>query len=230
MEKTKVMTIQFDKELYLSQISQFRGAIISAMTECNVLFHNHVDDNFRYSYPLVQYKLIGKKASIVALGEGTEAIGTFFANANFDIRIGDEHIHLEVDNIKADQVLIQAWDDMFDYRICRWLPLNQENHKVYQGLEGLGERCEFLEKILIGNILSFAKGLDIHLDHEVRCKITTLDEPRTLTFKGVKMMAFDAYFKSNVSLPNWIGLGKGVSHGFGTVTRKRKNNEIENKQ
>jgi hypothetical protein len=33
-------------------------------------------------------------------------------------------------------------------------------------------------------------------------------------------MSFDAEFKTNVSLPDYIGLGKGVSLGMGTVVRK----------
>lgn len=33
------------------------------------------------------------------------------------------------------------------------------------------------------------------------------------------MMGFDIRFKSNVSLPDYIGLGKGVSIGFGMIKR-----------
>ena len=38
-------------------------------------------------------------------------------------------------------------------------------------------------------------------------------------FKDVKMTAYDLRFTCNVSLPNYIGLGKGVSHGFGTIRK-----------
>jgi len=31
------------------------------------------------------------------------------------------------------------------------------------------------------------------------------------------MLAFNIEFKTNVFLPNFIGLGKGVSIGFGTI-------------
>jgi len=49
-------------------------------------------------------------------------------------------------------------------------------------------------------------------------KITQLDEPRTQYYKGVRLLSFDAEFKTNVSLPDYIGLGKGVSLGMGTIT------------
>ena len=39
-------------------------------------------------------------------------------------------------------------------------------------------------------------------------------------------MAFDAVFKSNLSLPDYMGIGKHVSLGFGTVVRiYNENNE-----
>lgn len=37
-------------------------------------------------------------------------------------------------------------------------------------------------------------------------------------------MGFDIRFKSNVSLPDYIGLGKGVSIGFGMI-KDYKNNK-----
>lgn len=41
------------------------------------------------------------------------------------------------------------------------------------------------------------------------------------------MMIFNATFKSNVSLPDYIGLGKGVSIGYGEI-RKQNNYNTNN--
>jgi hypothetical protein len=46
-----------------------------------------------------------------------------------------------------------------------------------------------------------------------------------MKYKGISFAAFDVLFKTNVSLPNYTGLGKGVSHGFGTVVRMYNNEE-----
>ncbi|MFW5721489.1 MAG: CRISPR-associated endonuclease Cas6 [Bacteroidota bacterium] len=44
---------------------------------------------------------------------------------------------------------------------------------------------------------------------------------KVITYKDVKHQTFDVSFKTNIFLPEYIGLGKGVSIGFGTVkTRK----------
>ena len=39
-------------------------------------------------------------------------------------------------------------------------------------------------------------------------------------FKNVNMLGFDVVFSTNVSLPQYVGLGKGVSLGFGMITNK----------
>lgn len=128
-------------------------------------------------------------------------------------------MHLEVSQVKADQVLVQVWDEWFSYTLRKWLPLNQENYQEYKKLESLAEQCEFLERVLTGNILSFATGLDIHFEKDVKVRITALEDARIYSYKGVKMQGFDVQFKCNVSLPDYIGLGKSVSVGFGMVKR-----------
>lgn len=219
MNKTKLLLIRFVNPISQKEIHYFRGAIIQAMESAKVLFHNHQEEGFRYSYPLIQYKRIGGNAAIVCIGEGTEAIGEFFSNCNFDIVLGNTPLHLEVSQVKAEQVLIQVWDDLFSYTLRKWLPLNQSNYQEYMQLKSLSEQCAFLERILTGNLLSFASGFNIHFDQGVKVHITALEDVRTYSYKGFQMQGFDIQFKSNVSLPDYIGLGKSVSVGFGMVKR-----------
>lgn len=217
--RIKVLKIVFGQEISQNEIPLFRGAVIDSLENKALLFHNHDGDGLRYSYPLIQYKRIGGKAAIVCVGEGTEAIGEFFASGNFDVSIGERNVSLKVDSIDARQVLVQVWDDRFSYHLRRWLPFNKQNYENFMQLDGVAERCMFLEKLLVGNVLSFAKGFNIHFDREVLCKIKQLSEPMTVVYKGVRLMGFDVEFSTNVSLPDYIGLGKGVSVGKGTVKK-----------
>ncbi len=102
----KTLVITFKNELKQTEIGCFRGAVIAATENAGVLFHNHLEDEkFRYSYPLIQYKRIRKRAAIVCVGEGTGAIGDFFSSCNFEIGIGERHVLLEVDAVKASQTV-----------------------------------------------------------------------------------------------------------------------------
>ena len=231
MERIKVLTVRFVNEIMREEVPLFRGAIVNAMEDANLLFHNHEEDGrLRYAYPLIQYKRINQKAAIVCLGEGTEAIGQFFSSCNFDLKLGERLVKLEVETVNAHQHLVQIWDSEFTYHIRRWLPLNQDNYAAYCKEESLAAKYALLERLLTANILSFAKGIGVRFEGQVVARIIQMDEPQTQNYKGVKLMSFDAEFKSNVSLPDYIGLGKGVSLGMGTVVRKyeRKDNEDKN--
>lgn len=219
----KVLTVKFDTEIKHSEIALFRGAIINSMgNEADVLFHNHKDEEgFRYSYPLIQYKRIGGKATIVCIGMGTECIGQFLAIQQTEAVLGDRRIQLDLESVRPQNVLMQTWQSTFDYRLQHWLPLNSENYRLYQETDSLTERIKILERILKGNLLSMCKGLGIYLEEELTVSITRQSDPRLVRVKGIRMMSFDVDFRSNLSLPNGVGVGKNVSLGYGTVFRNK---------
>lgn len=225
LSRIPMLIIKFKNELRHGEIPFFRGAVISKVPQELTLFHNHIDDGFRYHYPLIQYKRIGGKAAIVCIGEGTDAIGNFFANADFDLQIGNRQEHFVVENVDAKRVLIQTWQSEFHYTLRKWLPLNQENYAQYQALEGVAAKALFLQKILVGNILSLCTGLGIHIEEDISCEIVTLSDITTYKYKGVRMSGFDLEFKTNVSLPDYLGLGKGVSLGYGMIHKNRITND-----
>ena len=78
-----------------------------------------------------------------------------------------------------------------------------------------------LEGILIGNILSMGKSLEWHITDKIQLKIVEVFDEKKVTFKKNSVMTFDVLIQSNVILPNNIGLGKGVSHGFGIIEKTK---------
>lgn len=227
--KLKHLVLRFNNKIAHFELPLLRGAINEVLKDrSSVLFHNHEGEGFRYSYPLIQYKRINQQAALVCINEGTEAIGLLLMKGNFTCKLGDREIEMDINGVKAGQHILQTWDNTFAHYLRKWLPLNQDNYEEFQKLEGIAEKCNFLEHILIGNILSMGKGLGIHFEREITCTITSLSEPRLTRLKNIKMMSFDVEFKSNVSIPDYFGLGKGASLGFGIVVGK-SNNKIEEK-
>ena len=221
LTKIPYLTILYKNDLKSYEVPAFRGAIISKIPNEFTLFHNHVGDGFRFSYPLIQYKRIGGKAALFCIGEGTREIARFFAGADFRLRIGEREETFSVDNVWANQWVLQTWNDSFLYSLHRWLPLNKTNYELYTAAEGIVERTRILESVLTGNLLSMSKGLGHFFESPVSCTITGIDNARIYTHKGVQMQGFDICFKTNVYLPDFIGLGKGASMGFGTVKSVR---------
>ena len=230
----RTLTILFDTEISFKEITLFRGAVIKSLGEHpNLFFHNHLDDEkFRYSYPLIQYKRLGGKAAIVCIEDGVDIIGQFLTEVNGTLTIGDRQVTCNTGRIQPARILVQTWEEMFNYHISRWLPLNSQNYQRYKDIEGVVEKVSFLENILKANLLSMLKGLNIRLEKELILKITELSDPYLLHNKGVKMMAFNADFKCNLSISNNIGIGKNASIGYGTVhlLRKEKDNNNNSNQ
>lgn len=217
--------IKYSNELRPSEIGFFRGAVLSKVSGSphDELFSGHTAEGLRYSYPLIQYKRVGGQAALVCIGEGVESIGDFFSTCDFDMKIGNREMErFEIEKMDAKQYIVQVWDESFRYVVRKWLPLNSKNHKLYNELEGLKARADFLEKVLIGNVLSMCKGLGIKLEREVKCEIIDILDTRKMIYKGVKMDSFDVEFRLNVTLPDYCGIGKGVSLGMGVVKMMKK--------
>lgn len=217
---TQILVVRFKKYLQPHHLPLFRGAMIAKTVKAddNALMHNHVGDGFRYSYPLVQYKLIENNAAIVAINDGIEQIKNIFDVDDLIVNIGNKRVLLKVDDVKVGNFDIACQDKFYAYKILNWLPLNDENYKTYNSIDTLIERCIFLERILIGNILSMLKGLGVFVESEVKCAIQDILDIRIEEANhNVKLLAFDIRFKTNVLLPEFIGLGKQTSLGYGTL-------------
>ncbi len=220
MNKTRVLLIRYGNMLSVSEIPLFRGAVIASMEgAADGLYHNHGDDSVVYRYPMIQYKRIAQCAAIVAVDSGADIIGQFLSSGNTRLRIGDREEDFFISDVRANSCLVQVWDGDFEYHLKKWLPFNSKNFAEYKSLDSLADKVNFLEHILIGNILSFAKGIGVTLTSDIVCRISSIGSTKILMYKGVKMMAFDLEFRSNVTLPDFVGIGKGVSLGFGTVNR-----------
>jgi len=131
--------------------------------------------------------------------------------------LGNRPYELKVDKLSLNNFTLQVWDSNFNYFLQDWLPLNQKNYKDFKTLKSEIDQLEFLEKILKGNVLSFAKGIDWYIEKEIKLRIQNIVRVSPISYKGIKLEAFTINFSSNISLPNNIGLGKNASLGFGVL-------------
>lgn len=217
----RTLTVLTDAEIQQKEVPLFRGAVLNCLGDkANILFHNHLEENkYRYSYPLIQYKRIHGKAAIVCIGDGVPAIHEFFISNNFLFHLGKKEVEIKLDYVKIYDNEVCLCDSTQHYRIHNWLPLNSDNYAKYQATDNLIEKIQMLERVLLGNILSFLKGVGIHLEEQLELHITSVMDQRPIIYKKVKLMAFDIEFKANIQMPQYIGVGKNASAGYGTLTK-----------
>jgi hypothetical protein len=155
---------------------------------------------------------------LVALEEGAQLLTQLFLKIR-ELKIDGEVFPVLSKNIKSEQLPVGFSDELYDYRFqTLWMGLNQANHKKYLDSPA-SEQKKILDKILIGNILSFLKGLNLRLQTDQRLMAKTNLQEKTTKFKDKDMLAFEGRFVTNALLPDGIGLGKGVSRGFGSLIR-----------
>ena len=226
LKKIRYLRIQFDAEIAAYEVPAFRGAVIAKAGPEHILFHNHLNEReYLYGYPVIQYKRIGRNPALVCVDYGVDEVHHLFANQDLEVRVGERPVTLTVRNLQMDQYTLQVWQKTFDYRLYNWLALNQDNHRAYQDLPDELSRIAYLENILKANILSFAKGMKWNVDRTIQLRIDEIMRSKLVPYKKQRLQAFDIRFRTNVFLPDYLGLGKGVSMGYGTVTRVRQENK-----
>lgn len=215
----EVLSVMLDVRLKDIELPFLRGALISKVSNSGTLFHGHLPDGLRYSYPLIQYKKLGEYATVVALQEAVPQLAELLLENTVPIklRLGRRMVSASVSDVFRQNIDMSVSTAMRTFEISRWLPLNQENYDAYCTMDSLADKLAFLENLLLGNILSFAKGVGVFFKEQVRVSIVYILSTGTFKYKGVEMLGFDIQFRTNVRLPEFIGLGKGVSLGFGTI-------------
>lgn len=201
-------TLDFDNSVGL------RGFMGSNFSE-DILLHNRDNDKLVYSYPRIQYKIINGRAKIIGLAEGF----TSLKNIPPLEKIILGHVDVKVNGIDLTEreSTFGVLDVPKNYSfLTPWIALNQKNYEKYRGLGGWRKKKEFLEKILTANIISMSKSLSFTVPEPIKTNILNLNEVPAL-LKSVFMISFLGTFSINFEIPDYWGIGKSVSRGFGVV-------------
>jgi hypothetical protein len=218
LKKVKTLLLVFENDFEGLPMSVFRAAIIERVGRSHDVFHNHTEDGRSvYRYPLIQYKKIRNRYGIVCLAEGVDEVHWLFHKDLLQINILGKSVKLQLEEIHLYPQELKLSSHLHKYQIFRWQGLNELNYQVFRNTHSLVDRTKMLERILIGNILSFAKGVEWIIEAQIEVQIHEIQLIRPNQFKDIQVCAFDLQFSTNLILPNWIGLGKGVSKGFGTI-------------
>ncbi len=218
MNYVKSLIVKFENELSHNAIPMFRGAVIAEDENIeDIFYHSHDGNELRYAYPLIQYKTINGKAAIIGIDAGTDSLTKMIYPYERTLRIGNKTEAYTICETMACSTNVDYVGNPIKYSLSQWLPLNKDNYSLYVNTKDMIGRLEILKRMLIGNILSFAKGIGVHLESELHVQILSSKECKPTTYKGQKMMTFDIEFTSNLRLPQFIGLGKGASTGHGMI-------------
>ena len=197
----------------LDDARRLRGAISHVMQRPE--FHNHLGQKLNYVEPLIRYVASSGRLSAVGICNGAMLLKELPRFQS--LRLGQTDVDVHRQTTTPSRVEVGAVEKSIHYRFAsECLPLNQENHNCWRRLDQ-SEKSELMRRILIGNILSFAKGIGMSVTARLQadCELVPVGF-RTLK-PGVRLLGFTGEFSVNFKLPPMWGLGKSTSRGFGTV-------------
>ena len=202
---------------------KLRGYFGRLFQEHSPLLHNHLEQGgLRYGYPLVQYKVIDHIPTLVGIEEGSRLLTKLFLSIK-QLELNGKTYPVHHKHITNWQISPQVNGSLYRYEFAtRWMALNQKNYRIYQNCQEEEERQNLLARILRGNLLIFLREVGIELSPEEHILVRPDVTACMTRFKNQPMLAFGGHFVCNVELPEYIGLGKAVSRGFGTIVQSNK--------
>lgn len=212
------LNLTLESDLNKSDAEKIRGYLGNLFWDNPYAHHHNKDGSFIYRYPCVQYKVINGLCLLIGFHEGLEVVKkTFHAlkEINLDGK-GQEVLSKGLESYRASFSI--ASEQKFYSFLTPWLALNEKNYDRYQRLGSWDKKKELLEKILIGNIISMSKSLGYTVPEPIKADIKNLKEVQT-KLKGTPMLGFLGTFSVNFEIPDYWGIGKSVSRGFGTIKR-----------
>lgn len=213
----KLVRFSFESSEYIKKDPvKLRGFFGNRFKEY-VLLHNHDGNKLIYRYPLVQYKFIDNKPLVIGLNEGAEVLKEIYDKSE-SVIIGSTSYKIMERSLIFQQEEFGLTDKLLRYTFkTPWLALNQDNYDKYLTLKTQKQKSEMLTSILIGNIISVAKSLNYQIEEQILVNLNVQKVETRL--KGKMFIGFKGEFVANFELPDYIGLGKSVSRGFGTIIK-----------
>ena len=183
----------------------------------NPLFHHHkANGGTVYQYPLIQYKIIAGEAWILGLSEGADSLASLDL-LDKDLTLAKRSYHITKQETSYSMVEFGWCNSPLVYVFCTpWIALNQKNYESYHRMPHPLKRRRLLERILVGNLLSFSKGVGHSVQNLIDVEFLELRDVKT-RLKGNIMLGFKGVFCASFRIPELWGIGKSTARGFGTV-------------
>jgi hypothetical protein len=212
---------QLDYNLRPGDVPALRRFVNLFVGAGNDLFHNHRSErSYHYRYPLVQYKSLDRKAVLLGLSDpGVAALEQLLQHPDFRAHciewIGE---HFAATEVVTDELLLEA-GRMHRYRLRQYIALNRNNLQTWQERPALSARAALLERCLTAHVLKFCSAIRWQLPPKsLQVELLDFQSRPTRAFDN-PFTAFEVVFQANLTLPDFTGLGKAVSHGFGVLEK-----------
>jgi hypothetical protein len=164
-------------------------------------------------YPLIQYKVIRGAPLIVAINEGCDILWEIYDKLDEINEVSPWKItERRIIEKKAE---LGPLEEKVRYRfLTPWLTVKET--EIGKDIKtNTKQRNSALATILESNFLAISRNFNIPIDMNLDISLNTKDE--YIIQRDTEIAGFFGSFYINFELPQFLGLGKSVTRGFGTV-------------
>ena len=176
-----------------------------------------IDGSYRehFLYPRVQVKILNEQLYFVGIKEGVEPIQSILEKIKV-MNFGNITFEVDGFEVDVDDNRFMPSSRMIRYKfLTPWVALNETNLMKYKFMYG-EERLQFLNRLLSQNIVFLAKEMGLELRTKIYSKLKLQSLYPKMVDEG-NLGSFQGEFRTNFILPNYLGIGNGITKGYGSV-------------
>jgi len=205
---------------------QVKGSIMKNYPKSEIVPMLNGSYRKKYLYPRVQVKILNEKIYFLGIAEGVSAVRSLIDNFK-SLDFGN--ITFKIKDIIIDENgLFEQTDHINKYKfITPWVALNRTNIKKFSKTS-TSQKRKFLCELLTRNLIFLTSEFKIDVDEKILTDIE-LEDKSLASFNDNRDVGFEGSFLTNFLLPDFIGLGNGITRGYGSIKHKQKikNSEID---
>ena len=194
---------------------QVKGVIMKQFPDNEIVPMLNGTYREKFLYPRVQVKILNEQIYLIGIAEGVEPIKSILSKLT-SLNFGNITFEISKSEIEENNDSFKLTPELIKYRfVTPWVALNQNTGKKYRSLKNK-DRINYLNKLLGKNIIFLAREMGIETDENIFSKLNlpTL-VPKTIDDNN--WGAFNGELKINFLLPNYLGIGNGITRGYGTI-------------
>ena len=209
------LTLEPEDPLRFS-VDELRSFLNNKLAEYSAL-HRNDTAGFIHRYPVIQCKQI--KGSLIATGisQGADCLVHLTRDQTIP-GAGESSCRITARDpaVRPEPFGVVNASGTYEF-LTPWLALNQQNAKKFYDLKGKPERDAFMQKLLTAQLNTLAKSLDFEITVPICCEAKVRFKRERIDRENV--MVFLGKFRTNLQIPDYLGIGQSVSRGYGTIKR-----------
>jgi Cas6b C-terminal domain/Cas6b N-terminal domain len=212
-----MFTISLEPEHPLRfSVGELRSFLNKKITVYSAVHQNNAA-GFIHRYPALQCKQLKGDLITIGISQGASCLCQI-AHDKVTLGTGENTCRITASDLAIRPEPFGIADTVFTYEfLTPWLALNQQHAKKFYDLKGKQQRDVFMQNLLTSQLISLSKSLDYDMISQICCEAKVRFRRERIDRENV--MVFFGKFRTNLCIPDHLGIGRSVSQGYGTIKR-----------